>query len=43
MTNANDSSAAKDAKVDDGKIKNGPMPSDGISFENKNLGLYYKR
>ena len=35
MTNANDSSAAKDAKVDDGKIKNGPMPSDGISFENK--------
>jgi len=42
MTNANES-ASKDAKVDDGKIKNGPMPTEGISFENKNLGLYYKR
>jgi len=42
MTNVNES-AAKDAKVDDNKIKNGPMPSEGISFENKNLVLYYKR
>ena len=33
---------SKEAK-DDSKPKNGPLPQEGISFENKSLLLYYKR
>lgn len=30
-------------KQDDNRIKNGPSPTEGIQFENKNLLIYYKR
>ena len=40
-------SAATEAKTSDTKddkyIKNGPNPTEGIQFENKNLLIYYKR
>jgi len=41
-----DSAAAPDnspSKNDKCVVKNGPMPSEGIQFENKNLLLYYRR
>ena len=39
--NNQDSSAANGK--DDNKVKNGPMPTDGIQFENKSQLIYYKR
>lgn len=37
------SAAVIKEEVDSGLPKNGPMPADGIQFENKNLLLFYRR